>query len=360
MAYGPVRFLYHNYVDSVEKITADTQAVGRGQLMELVNGSGSAIPLSVAPYTGTIDRTVTIVIDSIAAGTAVGQATYKYRFDDSSGWEATGVTTSATLTDLGMGIFVAWYSHATEADFALGDHFEFRVRADNGTHNLFDGDPNTRFVSTAVDTLVFDLGEETTITAFAMLNHNLVAGQSTCNLEGNGSNAWGSPGYQAALTITAPLVHYLNEAYQYWRTDPTDANLSLISIGELFLGTYMELQRNAWWGTAEGLGYLGYGQESAWGIRRQQGLVRQRTFTLKYDRIQGTDIDALVGMQAALWDSTTGRVRPLFVHLISDDDSETLIFAHWKNWADFSQIHINPSMRQIPDLVFQEVPITSV
>lgn len=361
MAYGAVRFLYNNFVTSVDMITADTQATGRGQQMELVAGSGSAIPISYVAYTGTVDRTIYVVIDSVTAGVSIGQATYRWRYDDSSGWEATGVTTSATLTTLGLGIKIAWVAHPTGDDFALDDSFQFRVRATLGVQNLLDGDPNTLFQSTAVDNLVFDLGSAQNVTAFALMNHNFVASQSTFKLQANSSDSWSSPPYDNSITVTNTYqIEYLDETYRYWRTDPTDGALSEVSIGELFLGEYLELTKNAWWGTQEGLGYIGSAQESQWGIRRQQGSGQRRIYTLQYDHMRDTDIDALITMQAALYNTTTGKVSPLFLHLISDDGGETLILAHWANWESFQRTHLGPNLRAIPNLVFQEVPITPV
>ena len=360
MSYGAVRFLYDNLITSVDMITADTQAGGAVQLMELVSGTGSAIPIAVGAYSGDEDRTLYLEIDNITAGVSVGQATYKWRWNDSSSWEATGVTTSATLTTLAYNVQVAWRSHPTEDDFGLGDKFILRVRADYGTQQLIDGDPNTLFKSTAIDHLVFNLGLAQQVTAFAMTNHNWVAGQTTCNLEANSSDAWGAPPYQQALTIASPaIIEYLNQTYRYWRLDPTDGSLSYMTIGELFLGPYLELTDKAVFGTIEGFEYTGYGAESEWGVYQQQAHAQRRTYSIKYERLLPADITSLHAMQTALWDSSTGRVKPCFVHLISDDEGDTLIFAHWRNWSTFRQVH-QYLMPEIPDLIFQECPVTSV
>jgi len=362
MAYQAVRYMYNNLLDDVSKVTADTQATGRGQALELTSGTGKAQPLSTTAYTGNKDNRLIFEIDSVTAGVSVGQATYRWRWEDSSGWEATGVTTSGTLTAVGLGIKVAWKSHATEDDFALNDHFEMAVRADKGTQNLFDGNPNTIFESTAVDHQVFDWGSAQEVTAVILLNHNLVTGQSTCDFQAHTADSWGTPDYDEALTIADPIIHYPSSppTKRYARLNPTDGALSEVSYGEVFIGTYLELTANAWWGTQEGAEYLGYSQESQWGLSHQQWLAEQRVFVVQYDWMKDADITSLLTMRAALLDSTTKRVKPLFVHLISDDGGSTLILARWRNWAAFSKTHLDPNRRGVPNLEFVEVPITSV
>jgi len=358
---GTVRFLYNNLITSVSMMTADTQAGSTDvELMELVSGTGAAVGVSVGPYTGTSDRTLTCEIDSVSGGTDVGEATFKWRWNDTSGWAATGVTTSATFITLGYGVKVKWSSHATLADFALGDRFEARVSATYSPQNLIDGNLNTIFQSTAVDHLVINLGSAQAVTAFALRHHNLVAGQSTCDLQAHTADVWTSPDYDQALTITDPLIDYpVGISKQYWRLNPTDGALSYVQYGELFLGTYLELTDRAVFGTVEGPDYRAFSQESEWGLFRQTSPAHRRTFAIRYERLLPADITSLRTMQAALWNSTTGTISPCFVHLFSDDGGDTLIFADWVNWAEFQFTH-EYLMPTVPDLVFREQPLVMV
>ena len=212
-----------------------------------------------------------------------------------------------------------------------------------------------------VETQVFDWGSAQEMSAVVILNHNLVAGQSTCDFQAHTADSWGSPDYDQALTIADPIIHYPSSppTKRYARFNPTDGALTEVSYGEVFIGTYLQLTHNARWGTQEGYEHVSSAQESQWGMRRQQGYAKQRTYVVHYGRIIDADITSLVTMQETLWDSTTGRVRPLFIHLISDDGGTTLILAHWVNWSQFTRTHLQ-GLRTIPDLEFREIPITTV
>jgi len=157
------------------------------------------------------------------------------------------------------------------------------------------------------------------------------------------------------------MIHYPTSppTKRYCRLNPTDGALSYVEYGELFIGAYLELTEKALFGTMEGSQYSVFTQASDWGSFQQYAPAKQRTFAIRYGELLPADITSLIAMQTALWESTTGTVAPLFVHLFSDDGGETLIFADWVNWADFQQTH-QYLMPQVPDLIFREKPVVSV
>lgn len=335
--YGKERFLANNLITSVSMMTAGSQAGGVVSGVEKTRGTGTASAYAVGSFSGAQNINYTVQIDSVTPGTSVGQATFRWKTSLSTGWEATGVTTSSALQTLNYTVQIAFVSTGG-TDFALDDTFQFFAVAKYGTSNALDLNINSKYRTGATLSTVIDFGSETTITAFALVNHNLVAGQSTLNLQGNASNAWGAPTYNNAITVTdTNQIEYLNQKFRYWRILPADGALTYFQAGEIYLGTYLQLEKNAWWGSSRGYGYATTEATNAARLHRKKSHGAQAVLTLDYDIQSANDIASLVTLQQALIDSDTGKVNPVFVNLFSDVDT-TLFLCDWRNIQDFTQI----------------------
>lgn len=101
--------------------------------------------------------------------------------------------------------------------------------------------------SSADEWIKFDLGAAASIAAFAVLSHDLTAGDSALYLEGNASDAWGAPSLSRSVTYRAgALVEFFSPAtYRWWRFRFTKATAGAVrSLGRVVLGPYYELARN--------------------------------------------------------------------------------------------------------------------
>jgi hypothetical protein len=332
MSYGALRFLYDNKVTAA-MITPDSQATGIVSGVDMTQGTGSATMYATGAFSGADDEIYIVQCDSITGGVSIEQATFRWKHAGDAAWAATGVTASATLTTLDNAVQVAFLA-GTGNDFALYDKWQFTATATWRPQTLIDRDRDTVFRSGATKNLVINLGSAKQITAFALFDHNLVAGQTVLKLQGHTANSWGSPAYDSSnLTITDPLVLYLDKTYQYWRVVITDSGISYAEIAELFLGTYLELGvRHAVWGTPETIGYTMMGDASQSGTLRRFALTQQAALSLSFDqKLDNADMTALLTMQAALIDlDVTGRVLPMFVHFFSDEMASLKLY-HWQN-----------------------------
>lgn len=352
MSFGPVRYLYDNFLDDAT-ITAASQAAGSISLAEQISGSGEASMYAAGSFTGSADLSYSVQIDSVVPGNEVGQSTYRWKTSASTGWEATGVTTSSALATLNNGVSVAFVS-ADGDDFQLSDTYYFFTVARFGTDHLCDRNRNSVFRSGATFTLTFDLGSARNVKVCAIFDHNLTAATSTLTLQGNNTNVWTAPAYSQALTIADPLIFYLDATYRYWRLVPVDSTLSYVQIGELFMGDYLELDGNAEWGSVRTFGYTGFSNRSRPGILRQHIDATQRRYALKYETITPEEVDDLLTMRDALIDPDgTGKVSGVIVHLFSDE-ADSVMIADWTNMNEFSEEFKWASYSGVPDLMFEE------
>jgi hypothetical protein len=312
-------------------ITAGSQASGVVSGGQKTSGTDSAIMASAGSYSGSDDLLYTIQIDSTTPGTEVGQATFRWRTSEtaSGAWEATGVTTTSTFSTLNYGVTIA-FTGGTGQDFSVGNTWIFTATAIYSPGKLIDLERNTVFRTGVTFAYVIDLGSPQQVTALAVLDHNLT-GSGTLTLQANSSDSWGAPPYSQSVTVQDPAILYLDQTYQYWRVVPVDGSLSYFQAGEMFLGTYTQLNKNnGWWGSTRTNGYVLQENISYTGLQRRKAYAKQRTLNLDFPVIGNTDISTLTTMQDALIDLTTGDVKAVFVHQFYDE-ADTLFLMDWTN-----------------------------
>ena len=355
MSYGDLRFLQNNKITAASMLTPASTAAGFVGGAGKVSGTGSALMYGAGSYTYTNTLLYVVQIDDISAGTEIGQATFRWRTSEttSGAWEATGVSTSTSLTALSNGVSVAFIG-GSGSDFALYDSFKLEAQATFSVENLITFDRNILFRSGATYPIVINFGSPQNITAIAIFDHNLT-GTGTLTLQGNTSDSWGSPAYSQALPITNPSIFYLNQTYAYWRIVPVDPAITYFEASHIFAGTYTRLTiANGAWGTPRTYGHRILSEENEWGVRRRQALTRQHSFSLSFPKsLSNTDFATLKTMQEALLDTDTGRVDPVIVHLFYDE-TDAAYLMHWDNIGAFERQYNSPEVNTSA-LQFSEV-----
>jgi len=337
MAVGKCRFLYDDLV--VKPATIITpNSWKRGQILApLKSGTGSAILTPEGIYSYGNDLEYTIVIDSITAGTGIGQATYKWKTSQNSGWAASGVATSSVATALNNGVTIKWTAGGT---FALNDTWYFKAINRFSGEKLRDYNRDTSYRSgdvTGTKTIVFDMMSAMSANSIIIYDHNFTSA-ATITLEANATDSWGTPAFTETIPwATLKILRYLaaTPSYRYFRLSITDSSNpdGYIEIGELFLGEYMELTRTA---------LPQFSQAITLAItegRNRYNAVRKR-FHNFINRFDGTlqfltdaDIVKLDALVSGIADRELETIRPIYFNLNANDTS---VF-HLMEWVSYDK-----------------------
>lgn len=121
MAENP-RFIYENLIENESMLSVSSLRNGFVTSAKK-EGTGSAIITTSGNFRGPVDLEYIVEIDGLGTG-EVGNSTFKWS-DGGGVWNATGVTTSATPTDLSYGTMIAFTTGAG-ADFVIGDKWYFK------------------------------------------------------------------------------------------------------------------------------------------------------------------------------------------------------------------------------------------
>ena len=118
-----------------------------------------------------------------------------------------------------------------------------------GKANLIDKAYQTCWRSTGVtsESLLIDLGSAKSIKAFILGNHNLFAEVTTLNLKYGTTDACADGTVDISDDLTEnDFIHFLDSlSYRYWKLEIAGStNITFYSIGELWLSTYVELDKN--------------------------------------------------------------------------------------------------------------------
>jgi len=347
--YGELRLIYENLIDSAADITLSSQATGFISGVKKT-GSGVATMAATGPYAGTADLMYTIVCDSIAGGTDVGQATFKWRTSATaaSTWEQTGVLTATTpliaLSSDGLGTDIELsFVGNVGTDFAVDDTWTFETCATYGAGKMLDRDRNTCIKTTGdtAETIVVNSGAAENVTAVLLHDHN-ISDAATVTFQANATDSWGSPSYENVFSaITDPLYLYLDQTYQYKRwliEDPTNPD-GYIKVSNIMHSVYAAFdQCNAVWGSSETPGLKMQGNESEPGILRRYLYAYQKDLSLIFGELfSNDDIDTLIEIQEGLANLLTKRIMPLWVHEYFDQP-ETLRLMNWHNIDQWQRV----------------------
>jgi hypothetical protein len=315
------RFLYNNLITSESMLAVSSLRAGLVTNAKK-EGTGSAVIVTSGNYSGSTDLEYIVEIDSIAAGAEVGQATFRWS-DGGGTWNATGVTTPTSATELNNGAKIAFTS-GTGADFVVGDRWYFKGVNLFNPGKLIDLDRDHVCRSAALEspnTTTIDLGSAQEVKALVLYDHNITSG-ATITINGNSANSWGAPAFSESVTWAADkILHYLSEAqtYRYWQLQITDtANTDgYIETGEIFLGSYMELSKNYVEGFKKPFELLFDENKTPYGVSKKRFYNKRRNFQFDFNYILAADIALLETMLDALCDSDNGKINPFYFN----DDS---------------------------------------
>jgi hypothetical protein len=173
-------------------------------------------------------------------------------------------------------------------------------------------------------TINIDLGSAQEVKALVIGDHNLSAA-ATITLKGveptafSDSVAWNS----------GTIIHYLSAATtkRYWQLQITDAANpdAYIEIGELFLGSYIELSRNYTRGYDYETELLMETNETPYGIRRDRFYNTQKQFSFDFDAVIAADITKMDALVTAVCDRTAGTYKPFWFNLDSDTPNDSYL-----------------------------------
>ena len=168
-------------------------------------------------------------------------------------------------------------------------------------------------------TLTVDLGTATSLSAIALLNHNLSTGSCTVKVEGGDDAAISVNPVTAksasTVNTSAPydkdtLLQFPAVSKRYWRLTFTHSGTKTLTIGELlFFASLTTLTRQTVWGAGESERYAQNRNESNTGFQRATylaGPIRTKRLPFK-DAVGTSQRDELMGM----WRAARGGVSNL-------------------------------------------------
>lgn len=321
------RMLYNNLITSEDMITVSSLRLGT-VTTALKEGTGSAVMNTTGNYSGAVDKEYTIEIDSVAGGAEVGQATF--RWSDGGGlWNASGVTTPAAATELNNGVYIDFDSGSGD-DFVVGDKWYFKAINLFNAGKMITWRRDDRYRSSGLsspNTITIDLGSAQEVKALALYDHNFTSG-ATLLLEADDAATFDSDGGSAQFSEAVTwnddkILHYLSAATtkRYWRISITDtANTdSYLEIGELFLGSYLELTRNFAYEPNTDFEFISSKEKNEYGVEFDRFGNIQEKITLNFKGLPDSDITAIKTMLATIGTRSTGTFTPIYFN----EDSAT-------------------------------------
>lgn len=310
---GYPRFLAENILITPEDLLISSERLGEvGAALAVILGDG--VCHAQGDYSGSLATEQFVVeIDSVAAGTDVGQATYRWKGGARTLFEGNNQTTHDALIELRDGVSIRFDGEG----FKAGDIWYIEANRENGRAALFQTDPAELWHSTqcALVTMSADLGVAQNVLAMILADHNL-SDAATVVLKGGGDVVdWDSPDYQAEIPISHPhLLFWLDEAWAQWRleiADPTNPD-GIIKASQFYLGGYTQLSRRMNQGAT--FGPVANRSDHKVG----GGLVGASVGTVSYEwklafgRLGQADRAALLAVFHRAHDAANGLLRPIW------------------------------------------------
>ncbi len=169
-------------------------------------------------------------------------------------------------------------------------------------------------------TINIDLGSAQEVKSLILFDHNLTSA-ATITLIGVEPPLFSEP----ITWADDKILHYLSVATtkRYWQLQITDAANpdGYIDIGEIFLGTYMELSRNYKYGFQKGISLLSDSNKTPYGVRKNRFYNRQRQFVYDFNGLTLADLVLLEALVNGITDRDAGTLKPFF---FNDDPAITV------------------------------------
>jgi hypothetical protein len=306
---GKARFLYSSMITTETMIAVSSLALGV-VTTALKAGAGSATITPSGDYTGTVDLEYVIEIDALGTG-SVGSSTFKWSDDGGATWDATGVTTLTTDITLNNGVKVKWTTGYGD-DFVIGDKWYLKGINLHNAGKMLDFDRDSRYRSldaTGAKTITITFASQKP-TALILYDHNLPVG-STITLTG-------ADGAKTVTWAADKILHYIagaDSASTTWVLTITAAGApAYIEIGELFLGTYLELTRNYTEGFREEITFLQDSNRTSYGIERSRFYAQQSVFGFDFSAMLKADVTNMKAVITSIASASTGIFKPLWIN----------------------------------------------
>ncbi len=308
------RFLYQNLLSDPAMITPSSAQPGLVG-MPVAKAAGTAVAQAAGAHTGGQDQVFLLEIDSLAAGTQVERATFRWRRGAASAWEETGVATCYNLRLLADGVHVKW-SSGSGADFALGDAWTILASRAAGAAALLDLDRDTAWqaLGCAAESLEMDLGQQLEAKALVLGDHNLSAGARVTLLAGDSPDL-ASPSLSFNLPVASPhLTAFFAHRARYWRlslADPDNPALTLRA-GGLYLGGYFQPSRmfSAGYSTSLTAGRSTTSTDAGKTAGHATGLAQ--SWQISFSGLSAQDMAGFQALHRAVHDTASGLLSPIY------------------------------------------------
>lgn len=211
-----------------------------------------------------------------------------------------------------------------DSDVGTNDRLNFSGGLSGGTDNDFD-DGDEYEVELNL-TWVIDLGSAQEIKALVLYDHNLTSG-AVIHIQGHTADSWGTPDFDDTVTYNADkIVHYLTSATtkRYWRLKIEDADNTddYIQIGELFLGSYLELTDNFSTESIRTYRSIHSVNINRYNVSGYQHYNLANSWSLSFEKSL-TNYASLKTMFEALFDKDAGTIQPLYFNEDSASPNNT-------------------------------------
>lgn len=306
-------FMFQNLLRDPGLVTPSSARPGLAGL-PAPRAQGAATAFSGGEHTAGQDQVFLVEIDSLAVGTEVGQASFRWRRADSPGWEESGRPTSTIFQDLADGVRIKWLSGAG-ADFALGDAWTILAMRSQGGAMLLDRDRDTEWVSLgcAEESLTIDLGQVQAAPALALLDHNFTSAAEIWLLADDGPD-WEHPARSRALAPTSPhLVCLTDWSARHWRltiADPANPE-GCLRASLLYLGSCFNPSRTFRAGYQRSL--VAGRSTTVTDAGKLSGSARglAQSWQIGFRGLSDADLTGFESLFAACHDSASGLLSPL-------------------------------------------------
>lgn len=309
---GNCRFLYDNYLISSTQINLTSMQPGM-VTAGYKEGDGSASLNTIGIFTGEDSLEYVVEIDSTVAGNEVGQAEFKWR-DGTDAWDGTTITTQNTTIALSNGIKISFTSGA-DHDFELGDAWYFKGIALWGPENLIDGDRNSRYhgatgASTSKIEMILSSAKE--VKGFIIYDHNFTS-SVTLTLKGDTSTAFAA--FSTTLTWNNNnIIHFLSSAktYQYWQLEISDPGSTLLSMSEIYLGSFWQPADNYSPDSQIPKQFYLKVNESPYGVKKNIYYNKLESFNINFPQMKSTEKDNFDSMLNSISNQASKKIKPFY------------------------------------------------
>ena len=178
---------------------------------------------------------------------------------------------------------------------------------------------------------IIDLGVTKEVQAVIIQDHNLTS-NAEITLKARGDTSWhfttstSEPVDETITWADDKILHYVvssSNTQRYWRVDVSDTGNpdGYIEIGNLYLGPYDEMVRNAAIGYSQIETVIGSRNIDPYGVEDNRFRNRQKTW--QYKLPASTDIKTLEGVFDNIYSSTSGKYDPVWINptLVTNNDA---------------------------------------